>query len=405
MANRTVSLHRKVKTESGWRRYPAVFAANGKIKPDHVIIGGEEVRIPGGHFELRSFAGTKTVWTRIQGGPAEALAALKTTQAKASIRAEAERVGVAVVADDNRIDLAKAKAKFVHAALNRGSGESAEVYGRSIDAFLLVTGKTYADQLDDGDMVKFHTAMRKQGLSARTIANRHGHIRSFMKFVKVPADKVKELAGPKPRYEKTLPEVYTPDELDTFFAHLESVESDYDRLLFDVLLTCGLREQEVMHLEWKDVNAEASKLTLRANPKWGFKLKDYEEREVPLKADLLKSLQKYRQAHPGTQLVFGAKGGELDAPDGHLLRRLKRLVRAAELNCKVCDGCNKRNECERWWLHKFRATYITTLLRNGVDLRSVMALSGHSDLDSVMRYLRPAESETIQEKVNSIKFR
>lgn len=379
-----------------------MFSANGKIKSDYVIIGGEEKRIRGGHFELRSFAGSKTVWTRIQGGAAEALAALKTAQAKASIRVEAERAGVAVVADEGRIDLAKARSKFVNAALNRGSVESAEVYGRSITEFLRVTGKTYADQLDDGDMVKFHTAMRKQGLSARTIANRHGHIRSFMKYVKVPADKVKELAGPKPRYEKTLPEIYGQDELDTFFA---SLESDYDQLFFDVLLTCGLREQEAMHLTWQDVDMEASKLTLRSNPKWGFKLKDYEEREVPLKTSLLKALQRYRKTHPDAQLVFGAKGGEVDTPDGHLLRRLKRLVRAANLNCGNCDGCRKRNECERWWLHKFRATYITTLLRNKLDLRTVMALSGHSDLESVMRYLRPAEGDTVQETVNAIKFR
>ena len=402
MANRTITLYRKVKTETGWRRYPAVFAANGRLKPEYVVIAGEEVRIPGGHFELRSFEGSKTVWKRVNGGPAEATAALKTAQAKASARVEAERAGVAVVADDTRIDLAKAKDKFTNAALSRGSSESAEVYGRSIDDFLRVTGKVYADQLDDSDMVKFHTAMRKQGLAARTIANRHGHIRSFMRYVKVPADRVKEIAGPKPRYEKTLPEVYTADELDTLFA---SLESDYDRLLFDVLLTCGLREQEVMHIEWQDIDAEASKLTLHSNPKWGFKLKDYEEREVPLKDSLLKALQQYRQTNPDTRLVFGAKGGKVDAPDGHLLRRLKRLVRAAGLNCGVCDGCKKRKECERWWLHKFRATYITTLLRNGVDLRSVMSLSGHSDLESVMRYLRPAEGETLQDKVNTIKFR
>lgn len=401
MANRTVTVHRKVKTENGWRRYPAVFAGNGRIKPEHVVIGGEEVRVPGGHFELRSFAGSKTVWTRVNGGAAEALAALRTAQAKANIKVEAERAGVAVVPDEGRINLATARKRFVEAALSRGSAESAEVYGRSIAEFLRVTGKVYADQLDGDDMVVYHAAMRKHGLSARTIANRHGHIRSFFAYLKVPAEKIKEMAGPKPRYERTLPEVYSAEELRVFFG---SLTPDYDHLLFQVLLTCGLREQEAMHLRWQDVDVGASKLTLRSNPKHGFKLKDSEEREVPIQASLLRSLMEYRATHPDAELVFGARGGELDIPDGHLLRRLKRLVRSAGLNCGKCEGCQRRNECERWWLHKFRATYITTLLRNNVDLRSVMALSGHSDLQSVMRYLRPAEGETLQAKVNAIDF-
>jgi integrase len=116
-------------------------------------------------------------------------------------------------------------------------------------------------------------------------------------------------------------------------------------------------------------------------------------------------LMAYREKKPTTHLIFGAGGGEHDVPDGHLLRRLKTLVRNAVLNCGVCDGCKKTKECGRWFLHKFRASYITTLLRNGLDLRTVMKLSGHSDLESVMRYLRPAEDAAIQEKVNTIKWR
>jgi integrase len=90
---------------------------------------------------------------------------------------------------------------------------------------------------------------------------------------------------------------------------------------------------------------------------------------------------------------------------GNLLRRLKTAVRKAGMNCGQCGGCENTKECEHWYLHKFRATYITTLLRNGLDLRTVMKLSGHSDLESVMRYLRPAEGKEVQDKVNAIQWR
>ena len=58
----------------------------------------------------------------------------------------------------------------------------------------------------------------------------------------------------------------------------------------------------------------------------------------------------------------------------------------------------------QWTLHKLRRTYATTLLRNGVDLRTVQRFMGHSDMNSTMRYLRPASSKETQAAVNAIKW-
>jgi integrase len=86
------------------------------------------------------------------------------------------------------------------------------------------------------------------------------------------------------------------------------------------------------------------------------------------------------------------------------LLSLKRRVRQAGLNCGTCEACLARKECERWFLHKFRATFITKLLQSGMDLRTVMKLSGHSDLESVMRYLSPAADEAIKKHVSNVKW-
>lgn len=402
MANRAVTLYKKVKTTEGWRRYPVAMAANGKVKPDTVVVAREEQKISGGHYELRSFSGTKTVWTRIKGGPADALAALKTAQTKAAARAEAEAAGITVVEDEKRISLKDHRDRYIEAALARGSTEAAEVYGRSIDEFLSASGKRYADEISDSEMTKFMAAMRKRGMSDRTVSNAHGHVKSFLKFLRIDPDRVKEIVGSKPRYEKSLPDVFDPAELRKFFAALTE---DYDRLLFDVLLSCGLREQEAMHLEYSDLNRVQGTLKIQSKSRWKFEVKDAEEREIPIAETLLKRIAAYRKHHDGKTLIFGAKGGSFDIPDGHLLRRLKVLARDAGLNCESCTACVERRECERWYLHKFRATYITTLLRNGLDLRTVMKLSGHSDLASIERYIRPAEGKEVQDKVNAIKFR
>jgi len=140
---------------------------------------------------------------------------------------------------------------------------------------------------------------------------------------------------------------------------------------------------------------------VRSNPRFDFKVKDHEQRDVPVPPDFMERLMDYKRRHPDRRLVTGTK---TDKPNYKLLKALKRLVHRIGLGCKTCDGCMKRKECEGWFLHKFRATYVTTLLRSGMDIRTVMKFSGHADLQSVMRYLRPAEDDATQEHIKSIRW-
>lgn len=73
---------------------------------------------------------------------------------------------------------------------------------------------------------------------------------------------------------------------------------------------------------------------------------------------------------------------------------------AAKLNCGRCEGCKGRNkECHEFTLHKLRRTFITAMLRSGFDLRTVQSWAGHRDIQSTMRYLRPASAREIQDKL------
>jgi integrase len=231
-------------------------------------------------------------------------------------------------------------------------------------------------------------------MSVRTVSNRHSNVKAFFRYCGCDT---RELPKP-PKYDKTMPEIYTDKELNSLFA---AVMSPRDNLLFRVLLQTGVREQEAMYLEWDDVDPDRKTVRLQSKQKrWGFRLKDFEERELPLYDDLLKRLMDYKKDHSERGSLIFPKHNE---PDGHMLRALKRVVRAAGLNCGRCDGCQKKaRECKNWYLHKFRATYCTKLLRSGVDIRTVQAMMGHSDLESTMRYLRPAESEHIQARINAM---
>lgn len=398
MVNVRVALMRRVKTQSGWRYYPAAYSPNGRVKPGVAVVAGEEAKHPVGYYALRYCKGPKAVFEPLKGvSPAEAEARRKKKESQLSLSVAAKKAELKVEPiDPGRILLSAQLDQFLAATVARGSLEAAEVYELACKEFLRVTGRRYVDELDPQDLVIFQQALFARGMSTRTVSNRHANVKAFLLRCGL---ETKNLPKP-PRYDKTMPEIYMDQELTAFF---KAVTPPRENLLFRVFIQTGLREQEAMYLEWTDIDPDRKILSLKSKVKrFGFRLKDFEERELPLNDDLLERLLAFRryQLEHGT-LIFPRRG----KPDGHMLRTLKRLVRAAGLNCGECGGClSESKECEKWYLHKFRATYCTKLLRSGVDIRTVQAMMGHSDLESTMRYLRPAENEHTQARINGMNW-
>jgi hypothetical protein len=53
MANTKVALMMRVKTDAGWRYYPAAYAQNNRVKPGVAVVGGKEVKHQTGYYALR----------------------------------------------------------------------------------------------------------------------------------------------------------------------------------------------------------------------------------------------------------------------------------------------------------------------------------------------------------------
>jgi len=396
MPNRKVTLVRLCKTETGWRRYPAVIGRNGRVRPNFVSVGGKQREYPEGRYQLRMYEGSRMIYRDVGDNAAQALTAQIKAEHVLAAKVEAKAGGVRVEEDTpGRLSLYRGLNRFIQAAKDRGSDSAALVYEKDCKGFLRIVGKTYVDEIIDEDLLRYQRELRKQGKSPRTIYNRHRSVVSFLRFLRLDT---KTLAPIPPKFEKSLPEVYSPEELNAFFA---SIKDERLCLTFELLLKTGLREQEGMYLYWSNVDLKAGVLRVRSKPELGFTIKDSEERDIPIPEDLLARLKAYRAKHPKIRFVTGTK---TDKPNTKLLRTLKRLARAAELNCGQCPGCREHNECNEWFLHKFRSTCITQLLRSGMDLRTVMKFSGHSDLESVMRYLSPAGDEAIKAHVNAVKW-
>lgn len=397
MANRKVTLLWYCKTPKGWRRFPVVLGGNNRIKHGFVKVDNVLTHYPEGRYELRLYEGTKPIYKRAGTNAADALVARDREVHLLTTKDAASKAGVKIVEETGRLYLRKAAQRFEEDAKDRDALEAAEVNRLVCEEFLAVTQLTYADEVTRDSVFKFHRALRARGLSDRTVSNKHARLRSFLRYCQID---YKTILPPKPKYDATLPTTYTMEQM----ASILGAADDYMRLVIELGLMCGLRDQEIMHLEWTDIHSTESTLRVTSKPHWKFKIKDSEERDIPIPEELHGHLKAWKELHKDkeSRLVLPTSGSK---PNGKLLRTLKRLAKAHGLNCGVCDGCKTASkECQEWTLHKLRRTYATTLLQSGMDLRTVQHFMGHADLASTMRYLRPASSKESQARINTIQW-
>jgi integrase len=295
-----------------------------------------ERHYPEGTFQLRYYEGNKMVYKSV--GPDSKIATDQKTVLENLLktRITAAAAGVQVVEDPERRTIAKAQAAFIQATEDRGSNEAAIVYRIALKEFFQVVTKTYVDELRAEDILAYQRHLRKRGCSDRTIHNRWANAKAFFLYCgfdskKMPREDGDTQALTAPKYEELTPEVYEPEELKPFFAELEDDPSAYTAL--QIMLKCGLREQEMQFLEWKNVNLKRGIIHIERNPYYGFKVKDSEQRDIPIPEKLVAWLQTYRAAHPNARLVSSTANGK---PQTKLLRIVKRAATRAGLNCNAC---------------------------------------------------------------------
>jgi integrase/recombinase XerD len=380
MANREVNLTKRVQTPHGWRYCRVVLAANGRVKPDIVIVNGREERHLEGAYYLEWREGAKRVRLSVGKNPADAGARRLRKEAELN----AVNNGVSVVPDgqNGHRSVAAAVAEFLDETKLTKKPKTLAAYTTALNYFLESCHKLNLDEIDRRDLLKFHAFLRDDKEQApRSCWNKFATVMSFLK-----GQGIRGLVGKNdwPRYTEEEPEIYEQEELDKLFANCDAEE----RLWYEFFLMTGMREQEVMYTYWSDINLAACTVRVSHKPDRGWTPKAYKEREIPIPSKLVKSLKAWKAVcDKNCNLVFPTAGcnPKLDFLDG-----LKAVAERAKV------------DKDNFWLHKFRATFATWSLWAGVDLRTVQQWLGHSDMESTMRYLKPSRSQHVRDKVNEI---
>src|SRR6266853_312134 len=378
--NREVNLTKRVQTPHGWRYCTVVLSANGRVKPDLVIVNGKQELHKEGAYYLEWRDGAKRVRLSVGKDPADASARRQRKEAELN----AVNNGVAVVPDgeNGNRSVAAAVADFLDETKLTKKPKTLAAYTTALSYFTESCHKLNVEDIDRKDLIKFCAFLRDEKDQAlRSVYNKFENLMSFLK-----AQGVRGLVGKNdwPRFTEEEPEIYEAAELDRVFAACGAEE----RLWYQFFLMTGEREQEVMYTYWSDINFAASTVRVSHKPDRGWTPKAYKEREIPIPAKLAKSLKAWKaKASKGCGLVFPTAGCN---PKLDFLDCLKVVAERAKLDEDL------------FRLHKFRATFATRCLWAGVDLRTVQQWLGHSDMESTMRYLKPSRSQHVRDKVNEI---
>ena len=188
-----------------------------------------------------------------------------------------------------------------------------------------------------------------------------------------------ELRWQIPPFDEEVPEVYEQWEIDAIMGASDARH----RAAYSTMLMALLREKEAVYLTWNDINVQRSTIAVKSKPQYGWRVKKNRERVVKVPKALIEMIDTLPRT---SSLVFGKDDGE---PDLHLLRHLK------------CVAQSVRLDPDRCWLHKFRASGATTLLRSGMSLTDVMHMGGWRDVASVQRYLAPLQGDRLEKAVEA----
>ena len=224
-------------------------------------------------------------------------------------------------------------------------------------------------------IVKCVDEMIKKKLSKGTIKNYLSRLRLILKYYQInynpsySLDFDIEIPDTISKKKKAL----TRSELDTLIKSKYLKQSKYYIVIY-IAANTGMRAGEIMGLTWNDINKEGMYIDVnkqwkinKETGKYGFgKLKSKNSyRKIPITPNFIKELDKYKSEHAiSMDNRIAPFESKLATNETSKLLRKKAGIS----------------------IHELRHTYITLLVQNGVDFKTVAKIAGHDVSETLKTY-------------------
>ncbi len=236
------------------------------------------------------------------------------------------------------------------------------------------------DKIDRKTIRGFLAWLNLNKQNKRTVARRLSSLRSFFKYSQsqgwLQANPTEELDSPK--LDRQLPVSLTYEQISHLFDQPDT--STYlgfrDRTIMELFYSSGLRVSEVAGLNRQDFDYANLLVKLRGKGK--------KERIVPITknaADWIRSYLEHSERHRNSDI----HAAEVD-PKAIFLNKHGTRLTTRSIDRKFDYYLNQSGLAGKVTPHTIRHTIATHWLENGMDLKTIQVLLGHSSLSTTTIY-------------------
>lgn len=260
---------------------------------------------------------------------------------------------------------------YLHAIKN-ASVHTVRNYGLDLEDFLFFA-KVEVHAIDKQLIREYLSHLNHQGVAKRTLLRRLSTLRSFFKYLlkekvllQSPLDDIDA-----PKLEKSIPAPLSREEIHRLFQQpdTQTYLGFRDRCMMELFYSSGLRISELIAVNRSDFDKEERTLRIQGKGK--------KERVIPITENAVIWIDSYlnhpeRSAEKNHEAIFLNRWGErlsVRSVDRHF----KSYLKLSGLAAKATP-------------HTIRHTIATHWLENGMDLKTIQILLGHSSLATTTIY-------------------
>jgi integrase/recombinase XerC len=281
----------------------------------------------------------------------------------------------------------------------RGSSEhTVRAYAREVRSFADFLAEKLGkdgsvDAVEHLHIRAYMALLYDRGLTKASVARALAAVRSWFKWL-AKVDKVTQnpaLLVSTPKRSLHLPRVPSAEDVNRVLNSLDAERAgtkeaeeaaawpERDRVIFELLYGCGIRNSELVSIDLEDIQWQNEAILVRGKAR--------KERYVPLGDEAAIALRAYLPQREA-KLRSAGKGGLIE--DGPLLTNL-RMRGGCRLTTRSVGRIVKAIAQSRGLTadvhpHTLRHAFGTHMLEDGADLRAIQEMLGHERLSTTQRY-------------------
>lgn len=166
----------------------------------------------------------------------------------------------------------------------------------------------------------------------------------------------------RPIKDKKLPVVMSKEEVQQL---LNQVYNLKHKTILILIYSCGLRISELINLKIEDIDSKRMLIQIRNS-------KGNKDRQVQLTNQILVLIKKYYKSYFPKEFLFnGMHGGKYSSAS--IQKIIKRMALRAGIRKNITP-------------HTLRHSFATHLLEDGIDIRYIQTILGHSNIQTTQIY-------------------